>query len=263
MDRSADPLLSRRSLRRSKPFIPRSADPVLTIARSSNARSSNLPEPLSIPVNPSVPLVLKHRLVAILRLNDLKDAVPLAESLVRAGVRALEFTLTNANAPVAIQSCLDRIPHFSNGTAAIGMGSVRNVAEARTAIDCGSQFVVSPITSKPIIDFCKEHGVSVFPGAFSPTEIAMAHEAGADIVKVFPSRTLGPSYIQDVLAPMPYLRLMPTGGVDLKNLANYFRAGAVAVGVGGQFLDAEAIARQDWPRIESLASQFVAACERE
>jgi 2-dehydro-3-deoxyphosphogluconate aldolase/(4S)-4-hydroxy-2-oxoglutarate aldolase len=91
----------------------------------------------------------------------------------------------------------------------------------------------------------------------------MAHEAGADIVKVFPSRTLGPSYIQDVLAPMPYLRLMPTGGVDLKNLANYFRAGAVAVGVGGQFLDAEAIARQDWPRIESLASQFVAACERE
>ena len=193
MDRSADPLLSRRSLRRSKPYIPRSADPVLTIARSSNARSSNLPEPLSIPVNPSVPLVLKHRLVAILRLNDLKDAVPLAESLVRAGVRALEFTLTNANAPVAIQSCLDRIPHFSNGTAAIGMGSVRNVAEARTAIDCGSQFVVSPITSKPIIDFCKEHGVSVFPGAFSPTEIAMAHEAGADIVKVFPSRTLGPS----------------------------------------------------------------------
>lgn len=187
----------------------------------------------------------------------------LAESLVRAGVRALEFTLTNASAPVAIQTCLDRIASFSNGTAAIGMGSVRNVAEARIAIECGSQFVVSPITSKPIIDFCKEHGVGVFPGAFSPTEIATAHEAGADIVKVFPSRNLGPSYIQDVLAPMPYLRLMPTGGVDLKNVANYFRAGAVAVGVGGQFLDAEAIARQDWPRIESLASQFVAACERE
>jgi 2-dehydro-3-deoxyphosphogluconate aldolase/(4S)-4-hydroxy-2-oxoglutarate aldolase len=235
--------------------VDRSADPLLRLTR--------FPEPSSIPVNPSVPLVLKHRLVAILRLNDLKDAVPLAESLVRAGVRALEFTLTNASAPIAIRSCLDRIASFSNGTAAIGIGSVRNLAEARIAIDCGSQFVVSPITSKPIIDFCKEHGVSVFPGAFSPTEIAMAHEAGADIVKVFPSRNLGPSYIQDVLAPMPYLRLMPTGGVDLKNLANYFRAGAVAVGVGGQFLDAEAIARQDWQRIESLASQFVAACERE
>ena len=101
---------------------------------------------------------------------------------------------------------------------------------------------MSPITSRPIIDACVKAGVAVMPGALTPTEIAAAWDAGADLVKVFPARGLGPNYIKDILAPMPYLKLMPTGGVDLNNLQSYFAAGAVAAGIGGNLMDAAAVA---------------------
>lgn len=207
-------------------------------------------------------IIQEHRLVAILRLKDLSDAVPLATTLVRSGVMALEFTLTNQDAPKAIEQCLDQVPEFRGGIATIGMGSVRTLEEARIAMDAGSQFIVSPITSIPIIEACKRASVSVCPGAYTPTEIAAAHDAGADIVKVFPARNLGPAYIQDVLAPMPYLRLMPTGGIDLGNVENYFRAGAFAVGVGGQFVDVSAIQNRDWDIVSQKASAFAEACRR-
>ncbi len=99
-------------------------------------------------------------------------------------------------------------------------------------------------------------------GAFTPTEIYNAHSDGSDIVKVFPARGLGPSFIKDVLAPMPFLKLMPTGGVDLSNVKSYFDAGAVAVGVGGQFVDTTAIKNRDWPAITKAAQQFVQATSR-
>jgi 2-dehydro-3-deoxyphosphogluconate aldolase / (4S)-4-hydroxy-2-oxoglutarate aldolase len=205
-------------------------------------------------------LILKHRLVAILRLPDLSDAVPLAETLVRAGVVALEFTLTNPEAPKAIAACLASIDSFTNGSATIGMGSVRNVDEAKMALDAGSQFIVSPIISFPVIEYCRQQNVVVCPGALTPTEMYTAHEAGANIIKVFPARHFGPDYIKDVLAPMPFLKLMPTGGIDLGNVGSYFAAGAVGVGVGGQFVDKKAIASRDWAQIGTLAERFVEAC---
>ena len=203
--------------------------------------------------------ILQARMVAILRLDDLSTAMPIAESLFYAGVRALEFTLTNSNTPAVVRRIRNESQNIQSGNAVIGIGSVRSLEEAKIAIDSGAQFVVSPITSVTIIDYCKQNKVTVCPGAYTPTEIAMSWDAGADIVKVFPARNLGANYIRDVLAPMPYLKLMPTGGVDLNNIASYFAAGAVAVGIGSQLLDPEAIRNQDWEKIQQAAAQYVQA----
>jgi len=209
--------------------------------------------------HPLTDLIRKMRLVAILRLDDLTYAIPLVEALLRGGVRALEFTLTNPDAPKVVATLVQEFAEFSNGTAAVGIGSVRTVDEAKMSIDSGAQFLVSPITNCEIIDQANANRIPIFPGAFSPTEIAIAWEMGAEIVKVFPSRGLGPEYIRDVLAPMPYLQLMPTGGVSLANMSDYFDAGAVAVGVGGKFTSADAIRNQRWDEITRSALAFTNA----
>jgi 2-dehydro-3-deoxyphosphogluconate aldolase / (4S)-4-hydroxy-2-oxoglutarate aldolase len=151
---------------------------------------------------------------------------------------------------------------IASGKAVIGIGSIRSLEEAKLAIDSGAQFVVSPITSVPIIDYCKQNKVAVCPGAFTPTEIATSWDAGADIVKVFPVRNLGPNYVRDILAPMPYLKLMPTGGVDLNNIESYFAAGAVAAGIGSQLLDPIAILNKDWNTLEKNAAMYTLASHR-
>jgi 2-dehydro-3-deoxyphosphogluconate aldolase/(4S)-4-hydroxy-2-oxoglutarate aldolase len=118
---------------------------------------------------------------------------------------------------------------------------VTDAATARAVIDAGAQFVVSPVFRRDVIDACHERDVAVAPGCFSPTEIFDAHEYGADIVKVFPATALGPAYLKDLRAPMPQLRLMPTGGVTLDNAGDWIRAGAVAVGVGSALVDVQAV----------------------
>lgn len=206
-------------------------------------------------------LILQSRLVAILRLDDLSNAQRIVETLIDAGVTALEFTLTNPESPAIVAKIRKENAAIRAGKATIGIGSVRSLEEVKLAIDSGAQFVVSPMMSVAIIDYCKQNKVSVCPGAYTPTEIATAWGAGADIIKVFPARSLGPSYIRDVLAPMPYLKLMPTGGVDLKNVKEYFDAGAVAVGIGGQLINSAAIKSGDWAALADTAAKYVAACK--
>ena len=201
-------------------------------------------------------IVAKTRLVAIIRLDDLSQAIQLSKALLAAGVIAQEFTLSNPKALEALAEVKASLPEFSNGQAALGLGSVRNIDEAHAAIKAGAQFVVTPITKLEVIEVCKKAGVPIMPGAFTPTEIATAHEAGADVVKVFPARTLGAGYIKDVLAPMPYLKLMPTGGIDLENMDSFFKAGAVSVGVGGNLLDKKAIEAGDWEKVSAIAKQY-------
>jgi 2-dehydro-3-deoxyphosphogluconate aldolase / (4S)-4-hydroxy-2-oxoglutarate aldolase len=204
----------------------------------------------------SLEIVMQSRMVAIVRLDDLSCAEQLVRALLDGGIRAIEFTLTNTDTPQVVADLLGLFPQFSDGQATLGIGSVRTSQEAQLAIGCGAQFIVSPISKEAIIRQSVEAGVACFPGAFSPTEIAQAAEWGADIVKVFPARALGPGYIRDVLAPMPYLKLMPTGGVDLNNLAAYMAAGAVAVGIGGQLLEPQWIKQSDWGNISKAASQY-------
>ena len=208
---------------------------------------------------PVVDLILASRMVAILRLDDLTHAIPLVEALLRGGVRAIEFTLTNPDAPAIIAKLRRVIPAFDEGVAVIGLGSVRNAEEARIAVNAGAQFLVSPIALAGIVDEAKKHEIAVCLGAYTPTEIAFGWQLGADIIKIFPARSLGPGFIRDVLAPMPYLKLMPTGGVDLTNLQQYLAAGAVAVGVGGKFLDPDWIRNERWTDVTKAASEFAQA----
>lgn len=201
-------------------------------------------------------LLAEQRLVAIVRLDDITRAVELSQALLDAGIGLQEYTLTNPEALQAIRKIRNEIAAFRDGTAAIGLGSVRNLQEANQAIDCGAHFVVTPITMPSVIHRCRQASVPIMPGAYTPTEIATAWEAGGSVIKVFPARQLGPSYIKDVLAPMPYLQLMPTGGIDLNNLQSYFDVGAIAVGVGGNIIDAKAVARGDWDAVRDVAAQY-------
>jgi 2-dehydro-3-deoxyphosphogluconate aldolase / (4S)-4-hydroxy-2-oxoglutarate aldolase len=200
-------------------------------------------------------LITRQRIVAILRLDDLTHAVSISRALAAGGILAQEFTLTNPDA-LKVVSQVKRALADDGHSAAIGIGSVRKRDEAHAALAAEADFIVSPTTNMQVIEACRQAAVAVMPGAYTPTEIATAWDAGADVVKVFPARTLGPGYIKDVLAPMPYLKLMPTGGVDLNNLHSFFTAGAVAVGIGGNLIDASSVASSDWAAISAAARQY-------
>jgi 2-dehydro-3-deoxyphosphogluconate aldolase / (4S)-4-hydroxy-2-oxoglutarate aldolase len=208
-------------------------------------------------------LILQTRLVAIIRLDDLAKALELSKALLDGGILVQEFTLSNPDALGALKDAKEALPAFQNGSAAIGLGSVRNPTEAHKALEAGAQFVVTPTTNLEVIRVCKAAGLPIMPGAFTPTEIATAWDAGADMVKVFPARALGPTYIKDMLAPMPYLKLLPTGGIDLDNMASFFKNGAVAVGVGGNLLDKQAIAANDWAKVTAIAREYAKAARNE
>lgn len=200
-------------------------------------------------------LVERTRIVAIVRLDDLSQAIAISRALAQGGIVAQEFTLTNPDALRVIEP-VQRALAAEGHDAVVGIGSVRNLEEAKAAILSGADFIVSPITRADIIGECRQAEVAVMPGAFTPSEIAHAWECGADVVKVFPARQLGPGYIKDVLAPMPYLKLMPTGGVDLNNIATFIQAGVVAMGIGGNLIDAQAIRNGDWSAITSVAKKY-------
>ncbi len=200
-------------------------------------------------------LINRMRIVAIVRLDDLSQAVAISRALARGGILAQEFTLTNPDALKVVREVKEALSD-DGFDAAIGIGSVRSKDEADASIAASADFIVSPITLPAVIEICNQAEVACMPGAYTPTEIATAWDCGADVVKVFPARALGPGYIKDVLAPMPYLQLMPTGGVDLQNIDKFFAAGAVAVGIGGNLIDSAAIARGDWQAVSDVARQY-------
>jgi 2-dehydro-3-deoxyphosphogluconate aldolase/(4S)-4-hydroxy-2-oxoglutarate aldolase len=202
-------------------------------------------------------ILCESRIVAIIRLSDLSIADELTAALLDGGIRAIEFTLTNRDALSVVRRQRQHLDPFKRGDALLGIGSVRSLSDAQQAIDAGAQFIVAPVLQIPVVDTCKRQSVCVIPGAYTPTEIVAAVDAGADLVKVFPARQLGPRYIQDVLAPLPDLRLVPTGGIDLTNLCDYLQAGAAAVGIGGQFLDPAALKARNWSAITDSARQYV------
>jgi 2-dehydro-3-deoxyphosphogluconate aldolase/(4S)-4-hydroxy-2-oxoglutarate aldolase len=143
------------------------------------------------------------------------------------------------------------------GRVLLGAGTILDPETARVALLAGAQFVVSPNVNLDVIKLCRRYDRPVLPGAFTPTEILAAWEAGADIVKVFPAEVLGPAFFKAVRGPLPQVRLMPTGGVDLTTAADFLKAGACCLGVGGQLVDAAAIKARDYAKITGLAKQFV------
>jgi 2-dehydro-3-deoxyphosphogluconate aldolase/(4S)-4-hydroxy-2-oxoglutarate aldolase len=185
--------------------------------------------------------VLRQRAVAVVRLRDSTHALSVVDALAAGGMSIVEITLTTPNAVDIIREIAARSAETG---ILVGAGSVLDGASAGRCIEAGAKFLVSPIVQKEMIELAHAAGIPAMMGAFSPTEIAAAHDAGADITKVFPADALSPAYFKAVLAPMPYLRLMPTGGVTLTNAGQWLAAGACAVGVGGALIDAAAIAEQ-------------------
>jgi 2-dehydro-3-deoxyphosphogluconate aldolase/(4S)-4-hydroxy-2-oxoglutarate aldolase len=139
----------------------------------------------------------------------------------------------------------------------LGAGTVLDAETARRVIDAGARFVVAPTFDPDTIRACHERDIPAMPGCFSPTEIFRAWQLGADIVKVFPATGLGPGYIKDVRAPLPQIKLMPTGGVTPENAGEWIKAGAVAVGIGSALVDAKAVAAGDFKRIEDKARLLI------
>jgi 2-dehydro-3-deoxyphosphogluconate aldolase / (4S)-4-hydroxy-2-oxoglutarate aldolase len=192
--------------------------------------------------------------VAVIRLKDPGRLRAVVDALAEGGVRALEVTMT---VPGAVDLIRELAPTLPAGFL-LGAGTVTDVATAAAVIDAGAKFVVAPVFRPDVIRACHERDVPAMPGCFSPTEIFAAHECGADVVKVFPATSLGPQFIKDVRAPLPQVKLMPTGGVTLDNAGDWIRAGAVAVGIGSALVDAKAIDSGLFDVIISNARRVVA-----
>ena len=140
----------------------------------------------------------------------------------------------------------------------LGAGTILDAETARAALLAGAEYLVSPTVNLDVIRLCQRYDKLVMPGAFTPTEILTAWEAGADIVKVFPAEVLGPPFFKAVRGPLPQIRLMPTGGVDLTTAADFLKAGACCLGVGSQLIEPKAVAERNFDRIRQLASQYAA-----
>ena len=192
--------------------------------------------------------------VAVIRLKDPGKLRAVVDAIAEGGVRALEVTMTVPGAVELIRVLARGLPPGF----LLGAGTVTDATTARAVIDAGASFVVGPVFRPEVIAACHERDVPVMPGCFSPTEILAAHDAGADIVKLFPATMLGPQFIKDVRAPLPQVKLMPTGGVTLDNAGDWIRAGAVAVGLGSALLDAAAIDGGRFEVITANARRVVA-----
>lgn len=193
--------------------------------------------------------IAENPIIAIVRLDDLSSSVDLAKALRDGGVTTIEFTLTNPDATEAIAKVRDAL----GDSICVGAGSVITTKQVEAVVDCGAQFIVSPVTKRDVIETCHNNDIPTIPGAYTPSEIQTAWEMDVAAVKVFPARNLGASYIKDVLAPLPHLRLIPTGGINVKNIADFIEAGVFAVGVGGALCNPQTIAEQDWSAISKSA----------
>lgn len=198
--------------------------------------------------------ISQHKVVGIVRLDDLSIAVDLARALVAGGVRVIEFTLTNPDAVAAVEA----VRHALGDEALIGAGSVISVEQVRACASAGAQFIVSPVTKVDVIEACVERDLLTMPGALTPSEVQLAWELGAGIVKVFPANMMATRYIKDLLAPMPHLRLMPTGGVTTSNAKQYLDYGAFSLGVGSSLIDPVAVKNRDWAKMTETAKEFSA-----
>lgn len=196
--------------------------------------------------------LLESGVVAIMRANNSDQLLAAADALLAGGVEAIEVTMTTPGALDVIREANDRY----GSDVLFGVGSVLDGETARAAMLAGASFVVCPILKRDIIETCRRYSVPVVPGAFTPTEIITAWENGADIVKVFPASVGGPGYIKAVLAPLPQVRVMPVGGVNLDSAAEFVRAGAAGLGVGSSLVNQRLLDAGDFEEITSRARRF-------
>jgi 2-dehydro-3-deoxyphosphogluconate aldolase/(4S)-4-hydroxy-2-oxoglutarate aldolase len=196
-------------------------------------------------------------IIAVVRALRRDQVLPLTKALIAGGVTAIEITLSTPEAMAAIRDARQEI----DDQALIGVGTLLRPYDLQQALDAGAQFVVTPICRTEFVALAHHDNKPVMLGAYTPTEAQLAHEAGADFVKIFPADGLGPNYIKALRAPLPHLKFVPTGGVDLKTIGEFFKAGCVAVGAGSSLISKEILQNDDWSTLTKRAAEFVQAAQ--
>ncbi|MEM1058242.1 MAG: bifunctional 4-hydroxy-2-oxoglutarate aldolase/2-dehydro-3-deoxy-phosphogluconate aldolase [Verrucomicrobiota bacterium] len=201
--------------------------------------------------------LLDPGIIAIIRADHSEHLQRACEALVEGGIHAVEVTMTTPDALSVIAQTAEELgPQIC-----LGVGTVLDEVTARNAMLAGAQYVVTPVMRAEIIRCCRRYGVPIACGAFTPTEALAAHEAGADFVKIFPADSVGPAYIKAIKAPLPQLRIIPTGGVTVETVGAFLKAGSSAVAAGSCLVSRDILAKGDWPQLTQRAREFVAAME--
>jgi 2-dehydro-3-deoxyphosphogluconate aldolase/(4S)-4-hydroxy-2-oxoglutarate aldolase len=203
-------------------------------------------------------LLTNPGIIAVVRAQKAEQGLPLSEALIAGGVLAIEITMTTPNAIEVIRDLRTRL----GDRALVGVGTVLDAQTCRSAIAAGAEFIVTPICRTELVAIAHEADKPVILGAYTPTEAQIAHEAGADFIKLFPADTLGPAYIKALRAPLPHLRIVPTGGVDVSNVADFLNAGCAALGVGGSLVSAKILQEANWSELTRRATEFVRAANQ-
>lgn len=201
--------------------------------------------------------ILDSGLVAVIRSDQPDRLVDVAQALLAGGVHCLEITFTVPAAPRVLENVSDRL----GDQIILGAGTVLDAETARIAMLSGARFIVSPSTHLDVIQMGRRYSVPVMAGAWTPTEVVTAWQAGADLIKLFPADVGGPGYLKTLKGPLPQIPLMPTGGIDLQNAGDYLKSGAVALGVGSSLVQPKAIQAGKMEELEALARQFVSVVQ--
>ncbi len=205
--------------------------------------------------------IIEKRIIAIVRGLESTQIIHLAQSLYEGGINIMEVTF-NQSKPETwadTQKAISSVAEKFKGKINIGAGTVVTEEQVRLAYNSGAEFIVSPNTDERVIRTTKDLGMVSLPGALTPTEIVFAHGCGADAVKVFPAADLGPGFIKAVKAPLPHIGIIAVGGIDEKNAADFIRAGAIGVGVGGNLANKALISAGEYDKITSIAKEYVKA----
>ena len=197
--------------------------------------------------------IKSERAIAVIRTDSIEHALRTADAAIASGFRAIEITFSFAGVAKAIEKLTE------NRDLLIGAGTILTREQVNEAVGAGARFLVSPCVLPEVIDAARELQVIMIPGAFTPTEIYTAHSLGADIVKIFPAVKFGPDYLKAVRGPLPNIPIIPTSGVDVSNVVDWFRAGAVAVGAVGSVFDPVLIQNGEWNELTKRARQFMEA----
>jgi 2-dehydro-3-deoxyphosphogluconate aldolase / (4S)-4-hydroxy-2-oxoglutarate aldolase len=205
-----------------------------------------------------ISLLTDPGIIAVVRAQQASQVLPLSEALIAGGVKVIEITMTTPNAIAAIREASEKLGE----RALIGVGTVLDADTARAAIAAGAEFIVTPICRTELVAVAHASGCPIMLGAYTPTEAQLAYEAGADFIKIFPADTLGAGYIKSLRAPLPHLRIVPTGGVDVENVADFLKAGCAALGVGSSLVSTKILQAADWPELTRRAGAFVAAARQ-
>jgi len=199
--------------------------------------------------------ILTPGVVAIIRADSSGQLVDASRALIEGGVSGIEITMTTPN---ALKVLADVRREFGDKVLP-GMGTVLDAKTAQAALKAGAQFIVTPVLRPDVITCCNEAGVPVFAGSYTPTEAQTAYELGADFIKIFPADGLGPKYISAMRGPLPHLKIVPTGGVDVTTAGEFIKAGCVAVAAGSTLVSKEILKNRDWKKLSEMAALFLAA----